>query len=94
MSKCDSCAHKEICIHKIGYDSLAKRIDNAMPGEEMIGMGERYPFSVEIRCKYFVEQEKLIRERLLQQQYGSNIGTGGAKPYVNPNFYSYGRDEN
>jgi hypothetical protein len=92
MNKCDKCAHKEICIHKKGYDSLVKRIDNAMPGEEMIGMGERYPFSVEIKCKCFMEQEKFIRDRLLQQQYGLQQ-TDYTKSTVNPNFYGYYRDE-
>ena len=92
MSKCDSCTHKEICVHKVGFDSFAKRINDALPGEEMQGMGDKYPFRVVVSCRYFVEQEKIIRDRLLQQQY-SSVGSNVKMPN-NPNFYGYGRDEN
>jgi len=95
MSKCVKCSHQKLCIHESSYISLVKKINQSLPGEEMIAMGDNYPFSVDVNCKYFAEQEKIIRDRLLQQQYNdsTNIGTNIKQP-VNPNFYGYGRDEN
>ena len=81
MSKCDTCGHKEICIHKTGYTSLVKKIDDAMPGEEMVGMGDKYPFSVDIKCKHYVTSPD--SRSLYQQLYGS----GFRNCYIPPRFW-------
>lgn len=65
--KCDNCTHGNVCVHKAAYASLIKKAEDAMPGEEMHAMGADYPFTIEVRCKHYMEQKRTIDYIHLQQ---------------------------
>ena len=81
MSKCDKCSHKEVCKHK---DAFQEAECGPFPDVDFI--------KIDVNCSFYNEQEKIMRDRLLQQQC-SGVGSNVKMP-INPNFYGYGRDEN
>ena len=86
---CNKCTHDVVCAHKQAYESFKKKVNDAMPGEEMAVMGDKYPFAVEASCKFFAEQEKIIRDRLPQQQYATTSGSGSSNDLLQGRMYQY-----